>query len=170
MGAALGPQTFLGQSITFFDPDPRSPRMQRWQAGVQRELPGRWVVDVNYVGNRGSQIQTSRNLNATPNQYLSTSPVRDQARIDYLGANVPNPFFNLMPVTAGTAFRGVNIIRERLLRPYPQFDAVNTTTNEGLSWYHALQAGLEKRFSAGYTIGMNYTFSRFTEQIDFLNA
>ena len=122
------------------------------------------------MGNRGSQIQTSRNLNATPNQYLSTSPVRDQARIDYLGANVPNPFFNLMPVTAGTAFRGVNIVRERLLRPYPQFDAVNTTTNEGLSWYHALQAGLEKRFSAGYTIGMNYTFSRFTEQIDFLNA
>ena len=170
VGAALGAQTFLGQSITFFDPDPRAPRMQRWQAGVQRELAGRWVVDANYVGNRGSQIQTFRNLNATPNQYLSTSPVRDQARIDYLGANVPNPFFNLMPVTAGAAFRGVNITRERLLRPYPQFDAVNTTTNEGLSWYHALQAGLEKRFSAGYTIGLNYTFSRFTEQIDFLNA
>lgn len=170
VGAALGAQTFLGQSITFFDPDPLSPRMQRWQAGIQRELPGRWVLDAKYVGNRGSQIQTSRNLNATPKQYLSTSPVRDQARIDYLGAAVPNPFFNLMPVTAGTAFRGVNITRERLLRPCPQFDAVNTTTNEGLSWYHALQAGLEKRFSSGYTVGVNYTFSRFTEQIDFLNA
>jgi hypothetical protein len=170
VGAALGAQTFLGQSITFFDPNPRSPRMQRWQVGVQRELPGRWILDAKYVGNRGSQIQTSRNLNATPSQYLSTSPVRDQARIDYLGANVPNPFVNLMPVTAGTAFRGVNITRERLLRPYPHFDAVNTTTNEGLSWYHALQAGLERRFSAGYTIGANYTYSRFTEKIDFLNA
>jgi hypothetical protein len=170
VGAALGAQTFLGQSITFFDPDPRSPRMQRWQAGVQRELPGRWVANASYVGNRGSQIQTSRNLNATPNQYLSTSPVRDQARIDYLGANVPNPFVNLMPVTAGSAFRGVNITRERLLRPYPQFDAVNTTTNEGLSWYHALQAGLDRRFDAGYTIGASYTFSRFTEKVDFLNA
>jgi hypothetical protein len=170
VGAALGAQTFLGQSITFFDPDPRSPRMQRWQAGVQRELPGRWVLNASYVGNRGSQIQTSRNLNATPNQYLSTSPVRDQARIDYLGANVPNPFANLMPATAGSAFRGVNITRERLLRPYPQFDAVNTTTNEGLSWYHALQAGLDRRFDAGYTIGASYTFSRFTEKVDFLNA
>jgi hypothetical protein len=170
VGAALGAQTFLGQSITFFDPNPKAPRMQRWQVGVQRELPGRWVANASYVGNRGSQIQTSRNLNATPNQYLSTSPVRDQARIDYLGANVPNPFFNLMPVTAGSAFRGVNITRERLLRPYPQFDAVNTTTNEGLSWYHAFQAGLDRRFDAGYTIGASYTFSRFTEQIDFLNA
>jgi hypothetical protein len=170
VGAALGAQTFLGQSITFFDPNPKSPRMQRWQVGVQRELPGRWVANASYVGNRGSQIQTSRNLNATPNQYLSTSPVRDQGRIDYLGANVPNPFVTLMPVTAGSAFRGVNITRERLLRPYPQFDAVNTTTNEGLSWYHALQAGLDRRFAAGYTIGASYTFSRFTEKVDFLNA
>ena len=44
-----------------------------------------------------------------------------------------------MPATAGAALRGANIARERLLRPYPQFDAVNTTTNEGESWYHALQ-------------------------------
>jgi hypothetical protein len=170
VGASLGAQTFLGQSITFFDPDPLSPRMQRWQIGLQRELPGRWVAEVSYVGNRGSQIQTNRNLNATPLQYLSTSPVRDQATINYLGQNVPNPFFNLLPVTAATALRGANITRERLLRPYPQFDAVNTTTNEGKSWYHALQTGLQRRFSGGYTIGANYTFSRFTEQIDFLNA
>lgn len=170
VGASQGAQTFLGQSITFFDPDPLSPRMQRWQVGFQRELPARWVAEVSYVGNRGSQIQTSRNLNATPLQYLSTSPVRDQARINYLGANVPNPFFNLLPVTAATALRGVNITRERLLRPYPQFDAVNTTTNEGKSSYHSLQTSLQRRFSGGYTIGANYTFSRFTEQIDFLNA
>jgi carboxypeptidase family protein/TonB-dependent receptor-like protein len=170
VGAALGAQTFLGQGLTFFDPNPRSPRMQRWQVGLQRELPGRWVAEVSYVGNRGSQIQTNRNMNATPLQYLSTSPVRDQARFNYLGANVPNPFFNLLPVTAATALRGVNIGRERLLRPYPQFDSVNTTTNEGKSWYHALQTGLQRRFSGGYTIGANYTYSRFTEQIDFLNA
>ena len=170
VGSALGAQTFVGQSITFFDPNPLSPRMQRWQVGIQRELPGRWVSEVSYVGNRGSQIQTNRNLNATPLQYLSTSPVRDQTRINYLGQNVPNPFFNLLPVTAIPDLRGANIQRQRLLRAYPQFDAVNTTTNEGKSWYHALQTGLQRRFSGGYTIGANYTFSRFTEQIDFLNA
>ena len=154
VGSSQGAQTFLGQSITFFDPDPLSPRMQRWQVGMQRELPGRWVGEISYVGNRGSQIQTNRNLNATPLQYLSTSPVRDQARISYLSQNVPNPFFNLLPVTAATALRGANIARERLLRAYPEFDAVNTTTNEGKSWYHSLQAGLQRRFSGGYTIGV----------------
>jgi hypothetical protein len=170
VGAALGIQTFLGQSITFFDPEPESPRMQRWQIGIQRELPGRMVLEASYVGNRGTQIQTSRNINTTPLQYLSTSPVRDQATIDYLSANVPNPFFGLMPVTAATAFRSATIARERLLRPYPQFDAVNTTTNEGKSWYNALQMGLQKRFSSGYTLGVNYTYSQFEEAIDFLNA
>ena len=170
VGSAAGIETFLGQSITFFTPNPKSPRNQRWQIGLQRELPGRLVVDLAYVGNRGSDLPTTRNLNATPNQYLSTSPTRDQANADYLSAAVPNPFVNLMPPTAGTAFRSATISRERLLRPYPHFDAVNTTTSEGWSRYHSLQAGVQKRFSAGYTVGVNYTFSRFVEAIDFLNA
>ena len=106
VGSAQGIATFLGQSVTFFDPNPKSPRMQRWQVGVQRELPGRWMAEVGYVGNYGSNIQTSRNLNATPNQYLSTSPVRDQTTINYLGANVPNPFFGLLPTTAAAALQG----------------------------------------------------------------
>ena len=170
VGAARGIETFLGQSITFFDPNPESPRMQRWQIGLQRELPGGWVTEAGYVGNYGSQIQTLRNLNSTPLQYLSTSPVRDADRINYLGAQVPNPFVGLMPATAGSAFRGATIARERLLRPFPQFDAVNTTTNEGESWYHALQLGINKRFSGGYTLGGSYTWSRFEEALDFMNG
>ena len=74
--------------------------------------------------------------------------MRDARRIDYLSANVPNPFFGLLPTTAAAALQGTNIARERLLRPYPQFDAVNTTTNEGESWYNALQVTLQRRFSA----------------------
>jgi hypothetical protein len=170
VGAARGIETFLGQSITFFDPNPKSPRMQRWQVGLQRELPGGWLAEATYVGNYGSQIQTTRNLNATPLEYLSTSPDRDTTRINYLGALVPNPFVGLMPSTAGAAFRGATIARERLLRPYPHFDAVNTTTNEGRSWYHALQLGLERRFARGFTLGTNYTFSRFEQATEFLNG
>lgn len=170
VGSAAGVQTFLGQTITFFDPAPKSPRNQRWQFGLQRELPGRWLADIAYVGNHGSDLPTSRNINATPNQYLSTSATRDQATIDYLSASVPNPFFNLMPATAGTAFRASTIARERLLRPYPQFDAINTTTSEGWSSYHALQTSLQKRFAQGYTLGMSYTYSHFVEATEFLNA
>jgi hypothetical protein len=170
VGAALGPQTFLGQSITFFNPNPKTPYMQRWQLGIQRELPGGFVAEIAYVGNRGTHIEVTRNINATPNRYLSTSPVRDQARIDYLSQLVPNPFRGLMPATASAVFRADTIARERLLRPYPQFDQVNTTTNEGYSWYHSMQLGLQKRFSKGYTLGVGYTFSKFMEAVELLNA
>jgi hypothetical protein len=169
-GSARGIETSVGQSITFFNPNPLSPYNQRWQLGFQRELAGGFVAEASYVGNRGTHIEITRNLNTLPNQYLSTSPARDSARNTYLTALIPNPFFGLMPADAGNVFRSDLIARERLLRPYPQFDAVNTTANEGYSWYHSLQLNLQKRFSKGYTIEMSYTFSKFMEAIELLNA
>src|SRR5690606_20133949 len=134
-GAAAGIEPVLGQHGTCFNESPQSPRMQRWQVGIQRTC-GNWLAEAAYVGNYGSQIETTRNLNATPLEFLSTSPTRDNARNAYLTAQVPNPFFGLMPATAGTAFRGATIARERLLRPYPHFDAVNTFTNEAKPRYN----------------------------------
>ncbi|HKP87532.1 MAG TPA: TonB-dependent receptor, partial [Blastocatellia bacterium] len=169
VGAGAGPQTFLGQSVTFFNPSPRSPRMQRFQFSIQRELPGGFFVEAAYVGNRGSNIEINRNLNVTPQKFLSTSLTRDQARLNYLTANVPNPLRGLMPSSAGGTFTGNNIARERLMRPFPQFDQVNTTTNDGSSWYDGLQFRIERRFSRGYTIGASYTYSKFSQAIELLN-
>ena len=83
---------------------------------------------------------------------------------------MPNPFFGLLPTTALAALRGGTIPRERLLRPYPQFDNVTTTTNEGESWFQSFQVNLQRRFSKGYTLGMSYTWSRFEEATEFLNG
>lgn len=169
VGAALGAQTFLGQSISFFNQKPQRSYMQRWQLGFQRELAGGFVAEASYVGNRGTHIEITRNLNVTPQRYLSRSPVRDDVTNNYLGANVPNPFVGLMPASAGPAFRATTITRERLLRPYPHFENVFSTTYDGYSWYHSLQLRLEKRFSRGYTIGANYTFSKFMQATELLN-
>jgi hypothetical protein len=46
--------------------------MQRWQLALQRQLPGNNLIEVSYVGNRGTRMQVSRDLNPTPAQYLST--------------------------------------------------------------------------------------------------
>lgn len=169
VGAAAGIQTFLGQTISFFNPDPETSYNQRWQLSIQRQFGG-FVAEAAYVGNRGTHIDVTRNINATPNQYLSTSATRDQARIDYLSKAVPNPFVGLLPSTAPSTFRATTIARERLLRPFPEFDAVNTTTNEGYSWYHSLQLQINKRFTNGYTMGAAYTYSKFMEATEFLNA
>jgi len=169
VGAAAGPQTFLGQAITFFNQRPLSPLMQRFQIGFQRELPGGFFVEAAYVGNRGSRIEINRNLNVTPQKYLSTSLTRDQTKLNYLTANVPNPLRGLLPASASGTFTGVNIARERLMRPFPEFDTVNTTTNDGYSRYDGLQFRLERRFSKGYTVGATYTYSRYTQATELLN-
>ena len=170
LGASEGIRTFLGQGISFFNEHPLSPYNQRYELSLQRELPGGWVAEAAYVGNRGTHIEITRNINALPNQYLSTSTTRDNTTNNYLGALVANPFAGQMPASAGAAFRSATIARSQLLRPYPQFGDINTTTNDGYSWYHSFQSNLNKRFSRGYTIGMSYTWSKFMEAISYLNA
>ncbi|HET6962751.1 MAG TPA: TonB-dependent receptor [Terriglobia bacterium] len=177
VGSSQGIETFLGHSITFFNQPPSTSYNQRWELGLQRELGAGFVVEGSYIGNRGTHIETfrttdgasqNRNLNVTPQRYLSTSPVRDNVTDAYLTQNIPNPFFGILPATT-TIGASANIARERLLRPYPQFDQVFSTTNDGYSWYHSLQVRLEKRFSKGYTFLGAYTYSKFMQATQYLN-
>jgi hypothetical protein len=108
----------------------------------------------------------SHNINATPLQYMSTSFFRDQATISKLSGNVANPFAGLLP---NTTFNGSNIAREQLLRPFPEYGTINMLTNQGYSWYHALQTSIQKRFSHGYTVLGTYTFSKFMQASEYLN-
>ncbi len=97
----------------------KTPRTHRWSLGIQRELPGLFVVEGTYVGSlRAEPARSLRDLNAVPGQYLSTSPVRDDATNNLLTQQVPNPFVGLLP---GTTLNGATVARSQLLRPYPQF-------------------------------------------------
>ena len=70
----------------------------------------------------------------------------------------------------GTSFNNATISRSQLLLPYPEFGAINTTNNDGKSWYNAGQFGLQKRFSKGYTFGLAYTRSKWMQATEYLNA
>jgi hypothetical protein len=168
VGSALGPNTFLGQSLSRFMPiDAQSTQLSRYIVNVQRQLPARWLIEVGYVGSRGFNITTEEELNPIPAEYLSTSRVRDQARIDFLATQVPNPFAGgLLP----TGFTGANVARSQLLRPFPQFNNVPTWGSDGSSQYNSFQTKLEKRFGNGYQIMGTYTWSHFTEKVSRLNA
>ena len=95
-GNALGRQTALGQTVSFFNQDPKVARQTRFSFGVQRELGGGWTLEVVYVGDIGSNIEVTRNINALPNKYLSLDTSRTAAQganNTALGATVANPFF-----------------------------------------------------------------------------
>ena len=170
VGNANGKQTFLGNAISFFNPNPNVSKQLRWQIGYQRELAPGLAVEAAYVGNYGYNIEINRNINALPAEYLNTDNSRTAdmvANNAFLSGSVANPFAGLLP---GTSFNNATIARSQLLRPYPQFGDITTTNNDGKSWYHSGQFGLQKRFSKGYTIGVSYTRSKWMQATEYLNA
>lgn len=167
-GAQDGLLTFIGRGVSFFFEEPLNPYMQRWSFSLQRELPGRVLVEAAYVGNRGTKLPATRPLNAVPAQYLSPSAERDQKAIDFLSAQVPNPFFGI-PAFRGTPLGNQRVSRGQLLRPFPHFTSIQVGLPLGYSYYHSLQVHAERRFSRGFTFQSSWTWSKFMEAISFLN-
>ena len=164
LGASGGLRTYIGQSVNFFLEERKQPYAQRWSFGIQQEVPLKAMIEASYVGNRSTRLNINRQLSTTPAQYLSTSPVRDQATIDYLGKTFPNPYYSLDPIYGSTITRG------NLLRPHNQFSGVQIVGDPaGYSWYHSLQTRIERRFASGWTVQSSYTWSKNMEAIQFLN-
>jgi hypothetical protein len=163
-GSAGGLSTNLGQGIGFFADKRKQPYSQRWSLGFQHLLPSGILAESSYVGNRATRISVSRQINFTPRQYLSTSPTRDVATINFLTAAVPSPFFGLNSIYGQTTSRA------GLLTPYPQFGGISVEEPIGYAWYHSLQSRLEKRFSKGWTLQAAWTWSKAMEAAEFLNS
>jgi hypothetical protein len=60
-GASDLPFGIQGQDVVF-----KHPTSYMWSAGIQREVPLGFVVDVTYVGRRGLYLQRVRNINQLP--------------------------------------------------------------------------------------------------------
>lgn len=166
-GSSLGLATYLGRSVTFYNTEPKNPYSLRWNFGVQRQITSSMVAELGYTGNHSVHLPVDQQLDYVPARYLSTLPVRDQATIDRLTANVANPFANLLP---GTGSNGATIGFSQLLRAHPQFTGVTRQgTNDGSSFFHALMVRLEKRFSHGIQFLANYQFARTLEKMARLN-
>lgn len=162
--ASAGLSTNLGQQVSFYPVRRSHPYSQRWTLGIQQELPLKAMIEISYVGNRNTRLNINRELSFTPGQYLSTSPVRDQATIDFLGRTFPNPYAGLNPIY------GAVISRANLLRPYSQFSSVQLVGDPaGYSWYNSLQSRIERRFANNWTVQASYTWSKTMEATEFMN-
>jgi len=168
-GSSLGLATLLGGAPTFFDPNARTPINNRWSLTVQREFPGRVMIELGYVGNRGTHLQETPALDAVPNSYLSTLPTRDQTTINTLSAQVANPFYGL-PQFAGTALATTTVATTQLLLPHPEFTGITPTAYNGLAWYNAGHARAEKRVSHGWSVEGSVTWSKFMQATEFLHS
>ena len=68
-GATDLPFGMQGQDVVF-----KHPTAYMWSAGVQREIPFGFVMDVSYVGRRGLYLQRERNINQLQPGTLQANP------------------------------------------------------------------------------------------------
>ncbi len=139
----------------------RTPYEQSWSLGIQRQLTGSILLDVEYVGKKGTHLYFAgdNNFDVLGPQVENLTPTQ----IGNLGNYVPNPFAPLLTGSyyANSALTSPTVQAYQLLLPYPQFTGVATdeppTAN---SSYNALQISVNKRYSNGLEFLANYTWSK----------
>ncbi|HKX31522.1 MAG TPA: carboxypeptidase regulatory-like domain-containing protein [Blastocatellia bacterium] len=171
--ASLGLLSQVGQSLGSSDAplipiDRRNAKFARLVLGIQRELPGQWIVEANYVASWGYNLAVARNLNFVPRQYLGSTPDAANAANTYLTFNLPNPFINLVP--GRSPFNtNATITRAQSLMAYPQFTGFWVQQNNGSNRYNSLQFQAQKRFSKSLSLNGTYTWTRLRERMSYAN-
>ncbi|MCI0422176.1 MAG: TonB-dependent receptor, partial [Acidobacteria bacterium] len=120
----------VGQSVQAVNPGLEVPYVQHWNLSLQRELGANVMVEVAYVGSKGTHL-------LVPNRDLNQVPA------DKLGPPAQ--------------FGGLSAQQRR---PFPQFNAIGLIDSYASSIYHSFQARVEKRLSGGLALHASYTFSK----------
>jgi hypothetical protein len=124
-------------AVTIYTSPPnfRSALIQQYSLNIQQELATKMLLEVGYVGARGTHLLRVRSLN----QALSASPA--------------NP---VRGITSNT-FADVS---SRVPIPGIPADSLDMVESEGSSWYNGLEASLTKRLGHGLQFLASYTFSK----------
>lgn len=145
----------------------------QWSVGVQRLLPGDFVVSADYSANRSTHLPWggAGDVTTSDRNFIPSSVRRQYntlALYNQLQDTVANPF---QPLFSGpnaifnepdSIYNDSQIPLINLLRPYPQFDGAFTGLPllEAASFYNSLQIRFQKRASHYISLEGGYTFSK----------
>jgi|CZKD01.1.fsa_nt_gi hypothetical protein len=138
-----------------------TPYEQSWSLGVERELPGNVVLNVEYIGKKGTHLPFS---GANQLNILPPSIENPNANINGLLTYVDNPFSsqNGGPISDPNSTLSSPQVQEfQLQLPHPQFTGVATDVQMiAASSYNGLQVSAEKRYSHGLQFLITYVWSK----------
>jgi len=179
----------------FFDPGVTTPYMQQYVFGIQHELWKDTVVEVSYVGTRGTNLFRMKNVNqmdlvangfirdfsaARRNLLANGNPNVGEATGNFgklYGGTIPasvypdiqNNNVGLLADALDRKTQGVGLgvagLPDTFFRPNPQFSIAGVGCTCSSSQYNSLQLQVQKRFGAGTAFGINYTLARSTDDV-----
>jgi hypothetical protein len=138
--------------------DSAVPYEQSWSFGLQRELPGNFLVDANYIGKAGHHLYFggAGGLNYLGGQIEKYNP----NQIAALNTYVANPFFGII-TDPNSSLSNPTVQASQLQVPFPQFTGFSGDSPPWAnSIYNSLQLRVEKRFSHGLQTLVTYTWSK----------
>jgi hypothetical protein len=91
------PVTDRSQNVWAFDNNLRTPYYQNWNLTIERELPGKFILDLRYVGTKGTKLVRTVNVNETN---IIESGILDAFKATQAGGNAP---------LLDSLFRGFNL-------------------------------------------------------------
>lgn len=112
-----------------------NPYYQRWSAGIQREVPGNVLLDVSYVGSKGTKLFLNEQLNPTVPASMMI---------------LPRPASTFPSDRITNRLDGLQGSR-------------NIRTNGGDSNYHSLQVSAQRRLANGLQGSFSYTWSKLID-------
>ena len=161
IGSSLGLATDLGLGLSVNYIQRGLPATKQFSFGIQRDLPGGFLVDVSYVGNHATGLPISGNLNFIPASELGRPA-------SFYNERITNPFAGLLPNNA--ALNAATVPRSALMTAYPQYTGVTVSSiPAGRNRYDAMQLTVKRRFANGLSFQANYTAAKTLEQLLLLN-
>jgi hypothetical protein len=117
---------------TAYKTDAKNPQVQQWNVSVQRQIGPDWLVSASYLGNHTIHLWGVRHLN--PAVYIpgNSSTANTEARRTF---TLENPQLG------------------------PSFGTVEIQDDGGTSSYNGLVLTAQRRFSRGFSINANHTWS-----------
>jgi len=134
-------------------------RATQWHIGIQRQLTASSVIDVAYVGTKGTNLFRSINIDQA---YPGSNTIIGTGVPSNISALTANRLFSTVGCTAfsPTATLSSTGGPVCIAGPVASLGAINERGSTGWSNYHSLQVRYTKRFSHGLTALLSYTFSK----------
>ena len=155
-GSSQGLLSAIGQSLSSALPSTlKTLYNQQWNFSVQRSLSTSSLLQVAYVGNKGTHL-------AWGGSSMNELTPQNRAVGNQLNL-VNNPFFGT--VTTGPLAQQ-QVQYGQLVRPFPLWQTVSANgTGIGNSEYEALQVHFTKRYTDGLSLIVGYTWSKLMTDI-----
>jgi hypothetical protein len=166
-GNSLGLKTYVGQGVTYDDPDYTVPYVHQFNVGFEYELPWwKTSLEASYVGSRTRHLTVSQNVDAISMQ----DRLKCYADTTYCTKAVTNPFASA-PELLGTSTYNATIPNSQAMLPYPQFTGV-TAASRAIANQNGdlLEVRANKRFSKGLMANVAYTFGKIIVDRGFREA